>query len=1110
LYFNVLQVNEDVAISLDPPSEAVTVSPSIVGPGSPIHLLVVDPQKIRSKGGEKLQLKALGLISGRQHDVPIEVRPAIGGSSAAQAVPPFEKENYDLVFENNFQEKELAIVKLESDPPAGTLLTLVGPLSERFTVTNQGQLVYVTANPCKDGCNTPKTFTLLLIATNQDSQQFTTLSFKTNNDGEFQFLDTPYSAILEEETGVFKKAVKVRTRGATGEVIYSLEDNTHLFSIHPKTGILTVQHPEFLTMNSHGSKTNLTVVANDKKTSVKTTIDVTLTPVAEGLNGFKFVKESYSFIVSPGQITVGEVTVADAGNHSLHYDIAEGGQGVLAIDDSGVLSYQGGPEKDSRNFSILVSAQTTKGQFMVATAWVDIAVQGINSYPVKVVGPTHRAGVLSASTKRGAKVASIEMTDADEDAAIQLSVEAVSGIYLNGSEAKGLSNEMFKTTMDGKTADLILADRIFDLPLASVTVQLRAQDHAHTAEPSVLVTQQFTIVRKHPLIVQEPVPFKFIEVPKSIQIPADSIVGSIIYTPTLLQSVISNATKYSFELESSSGAFSIENSTGVISTNRLLDGLIEDKLTVTVHDLSEENSAQVNLTVVITPARFQRTAFLEKQYKGKVKQSDPIGTPVLTVTAKSDQGGEIKLYDLKGSDAEFFSIDNRGVIRLKESVDNVAKPQLDFVATAGDGMGLSSVPFPIQRGHEGTLIQVRITIAKEDSGNLAFEKNSYEIKVMENTPLNGYVLHPQLVDGTQGPVEYSIETQNDATVIADLLEIDGNGRITVKEELQGYIGTYQFRVRATRGDQHAAADVIMHVLPAYRCVPSFVGNGNLEFSVEENMPPGTELGRVSAVELNPKCEVKFMLWDPVTHKYTNETKIASIDSSSGKIQTRISFDYEKQAMHPLILGLQAGAHQFAQMSSTIRVIDVDDHPLEAVLDMLTVEVPEDVPVGVVIATMRAIDLDKSQKIHYRLREQSKEFTVKPSTGEVVLISGLDRESKDSYSLQIGATNDENVHTNDITVWMTLKVIVTDVNDNGPLFEESRYNVLVSKNALPGEKILTVRAFDPDLPTPGNDMRTVFYKIKEMLFDYHGMNRNVENMFSVGQSTGLIRLEQTVR
>ncbi|ETN78299.1 cadherin domain protein, partial [Necator americanus] len=720
--------------------------------------------------------------------------------------------------------------------------------------------------------------------------------------------------------------------------------------------------------------------------------------------------ETYSFTVSPGQTLIGSVEVADAGTNTVHYDIAEGAQGAIRIDDSGILYYDREPEKDARNFTIMISARTTGGQFLVATAWVDIAVDGINSYPVKVIGPTQRTGVLSASSKRGTTVANFELTDEDDDAAIQLSIQSISGMFLNGSEATNLSTEMFKVQMNGRKADLVLNTLLFDQPLVSVSIRLLAQDLAHITEPSVPVVQHLMIVRKHPMITEDPIPFGFGKIPKVVHVSADDAEGTFVYAPTLIQSVISNGSSFNFEIESPSNAFTINNSTG---------------------------------------------------------------TTVVVVAAKDNRGEEVKSYNLDGVDSVFFAIDNKGVIRLMDSIANVPRSELNFVVIAGNGTASSSV-------------SVHIVVVPDENEEISFERSTYEIKVMENLPLNGYVLHLQdslyfqLLNGDNKHVEYAIETQNDATVIADLLEIDGNGRITTKEELLGYAGTYEFRVRATKGDHHASADVIMHILPAYKCLPSFTPDKNIEFTIEENEPPGTILGTVSASQLNPKCEMKYLLWDPTTHKYTNETKIASIDTSNGVIRSRISFDYEKQAIHPLVLGLQAGAHQFTQMGSTIRVMDVDDHPLKAPMDTVTVEVPEDTPVGTVIATMQANDVDVSQTIFYRLREVSKEFTVNSTTGEVALGSALDRETKDFYT-----------------------------NDNGPLFEQSRYNILVSKNTLPGQPILTVRAFDPDQAEQGNDMKDVFYRIKEMLFDYHGMSRTMENMFSVDQHSGIIRIENSV-
>ncbi|KAK5985994.1 hypothetical protein GCK32_016320, partial [Trichostrongylus colubriformis] len=285
--------NEDVAISLEPPSETIVASPSVVGPNSPIHLLVIDPQKLRNQGGEKLKLHALTLISGKEQEVPIEIQADISESDQMvdeAAIPPFEKDDYDLLLEHNFNEREIAIVKLKSEPPPETRFRLIGPLAERFTVTREGQLVYLTAVPCASPCNTPNNFTLLLVALNKHAQQVTTLTFKAEGNEQLRFVNAPYNAVVEEETGVFVKAVKVQALGAKGDVIYTLQDTTGLFSIHPKTGILMAQHPEFLTRAGLGSQINLTVTATDKKATATTRISVSLLAAAERLKSFSFAK----------------------------------------------------------------------------------------------------------------------------------------------------------------------------------------------------------------------------------------------------------------------------------------------------------------------------------------------------------------------------------------------------------------------------------------------------------------------------------------------------------------------------------------------------------------------------------------------------------------------------------------------------------------------------------------------------------------------------------------------------------------------------------------------------------------------------------------------------
>ncbi|VDM55608.1 unnamed protein product [Angiostrongylus costaricensis] len=402
--------------------------------------------------------------------------------------------------------------QINGNPPPGTDFKLIGPLAERFIITNEGQLVYVTTIQCEVACITPKKFTLLLEAFNDNSQQFATLSFNTVGRERLRFLNATYEAIVQEKTGVFEKALKVIAVGGTGTIVYSVEDPTNLFSIHPKTGILMVQHPEFLTRSDYGTVLLMTAIATDMKTLVSAPIHVTLMPKYEKLNNFHFAMKNYSFTVLAGQKIIGTVEIIGAENHTVLYDISEGGQGAITVDDNGTLIYYREPEKDSRDFRLLVTARSTKNQFFLATTWVNVTVKGIHSNPIRVIGSRQRSTVLSSKTKPGSTVAEIQMTDDDNDAVVQLSLVDITGMFFNGSVMSLLTSEIFKVHMIGRKSVILLNDSLDDLPLVSMTLTLHARDIAHDNEPVVVVTQQFLITRKTPLVSETPLPFKFVEV----------------------------------------------------------------------------------------------------------------------------------------------------------------------------------------------------------------------------------------------------------------------------------------------------------------------------------------------------------------------------------------------------------------------------------------------------------------------------------------------------------------------------------------------------------------------------------------------------------------------
>lgn len=92
------------------------------------------------------------------------------------------------------------------------------------------------------------------------------------------------------------------------------------------------------------------------------------------------------------------------------------------------------------------------------------------------------------------------------------------------------------------------------------------------------------------------------------------------------------------------------------------------------------------------------------------------------------------------------------------------------------------------------------------------------------------------------------------------------------------------------------------------------------------------------------------------------------------------------------------------------------------------------------------------------------FSVNSEMGEVRLIGGLDRETISSYELWVEARDSD---TPSLSSAVKLEILVTDVNDNAPVFERSVYNATVKEELEPPLFVIHVQAFDVDYGVNGN-------------------------------------------
>uniref|UniRef100_A0AAQ6ILQ0 Cadherin domain-containing protein n=1 Tax=Anabas testudineus TaxID=64144 RepID=A0AAQ6ILQ0_ANATE len=132
-------------------------------------------------------------------------------------------------------------------------------------------------------------------------------------------------------------------------------------------------------------------------------------------------------------------------------------------------------------------------------------------------------------------------------------------------------------------------------------------------------------------------------------------------------------------------------------------------------------------------------------------------------------------------------------------------------------------------------------------------------------------------------------------------------------------------------------------------------------------------------------------------------------------------------------------------------------------NMALFSISEDTPVGTQIYILNGTDLE-GDPVRYGLsfEKGSKEyFRVDPKSGNVTLIHELDREKQDEISVLVSITDGRN------KVVETVRVFVTDTNDESPEFQNLPFIIDIPEDTAPGSSIYRVQAVDKDMGSGGS-------------------------------------------
>uniref|UniRef100_A0A803T2Y4 FAT atypical cadherin 4 n=1 Tax=Anolis carolinensis TaxID=28377 RepID=A0A803T2Y4_ANOCA len=514
---------------------------------------------------------------------------------------------------------------------------------------------------------------------------------------------------------------------------------------------------------------------------------------------------------------------------------------------------------------------------------------------------------------------------------------------------------------------------------------------------------------------------------------------------------------YSITSGDSLSQFNIDKN-GILSIRQPLDRESQSfySLIVQVHDMASLPTSRFTSTtqvsIILLDVNDNPPSFISPKLT-YIPENTPVDTIVFKAQATDPDSGpnsyiEYSLLNPSGKKFSIGTID--GEVRLTGELDRetVSNYTLTIIATDKGQPSLSSST------------NVVVVVLDINDNNPVFAQKLYKIEIAENILTGTDVVQVSSTDGDEGSngqVRYAIISGN----INNEFRIDSvTGVITVgksldREKKPSYSLTVQSADRGSspRIDTTTVSIILIDVndyIPTFELSPYSV-------NVPENL------------EKLPKLILQVVARDDdqgLNSKLTyllvggNEDGAFTL-SPSGDIHLVKSLDREKKEQYVMLITATDSGSPTLTGTGTIavKVDDVNDNIPKFAFNMYLKTIPEDAPTGTDVLLVNSSDADASVNAIISLSGGNSQFTINPSTGQIITSALLDRETKENYTLIIVAR--DGGFPNALSSSTSVLVTIADVNDNPPKFQHHPYVTHIPSPTSSGTFVFAVTVTDAD-------------------------------------------------
>eukprot|EP00079_Xenopus_tropicalis_P014083 XP_002944644.2 PREDICTED: protocadherin gamma-B2-like [Xenopus tropicalis] len=227
----------------------------------------------------------------------------------------------------------------------------------------------------------------------------------------------------------------------------------------------------------------------------------------------------------------------------------------------------------------------------------------------------------------------------------------------------------------------------------------------------------------------------------------------------------------------------------------------------------------------------------------------------------------------------------------------------------------------------------------------------------------------------------------------------------------------------------------------------------------------------------------------------------NINPITGEITTKEKLNFENTEHYEMSVQAKDGGGLVAQSKVLIEIIDENDNAPEISISSLSTPVPEDSAPGTLIALIEVHDQDSGEngEVDCQIIGPSPFQLLSSSSRyyKIVTTSALDRELVPWYNITILSTDRGSPQLSSIKF---IKLDISDVNDNPPMFMKSTFVAYLPENNLPGASIYSIQASDLDI----GDNAKIIYSISNINTE----DFPVSPYFSINIETGVLYAQRS--